>query len=66
MVFRSQICDKLDPSGFFEYARFSGGIFADCSIDDIDLAHWFFGEDSIVKSVSTVGISREAGVKEIQ
>jgi len=57
-VFKSQTCDKLDPSGFFvEYARFSGGIFVDCSIHDIDLALWFFGEDSKVKSVSAVGIT---------
>lgn len=57
-VFRSQTCDKLDPSGFFvAYAQFSGGIFVDCSIHDIDLALWFFGEDSKVKSVSAVGIT---------
>lgn len=57
-VFRSQTCDKLDPSGFFvAYAEFSGGIFVDCSIHDIDLALWFFGEDSKVKSVSAVGIT---------
>ena len=57
-VFRSQTCDKLDPSGFFvEYAKFSGGIFVDCSIHDIDLALWFFGEDSKIKSVSAVGIT---------
>ncbi|RHZ66745.1 Gfo/Idh/MocA family protein [Aspergillus thermomutatus] len=42
-VFRSQTCDKLDPTGFFvEYAQFSGGIFV---------------EDSVVKSVSAVGIT---------
>ncbi|KAK6364050.1 uncharacterized protein PV06_03105 [Exophiala oligosperma] len=57
-VFRSQTCDKLDPTGFFvEYAQFSGGIFVDCSIHDIDLALWFFGEDSRVKSVTAVGIT---------
>ncbi|KAI0020507.1 putative oxidoreductase [Xylariomycetidae sp. FL0641] len=57
-VFRSQTCDKLDPSGFFvAYAEFSGGIFVDCSIHDIDLALWFFGEDSKVKSVSAIGIT---------
>lgn len=57
-VFRSQTVDKLDPTGFFvAYAEFSGGIFVDCSIHDIDLALWFYGEDSIVKSVSAVGIT---------
>lgn len=57
-IFRSQTCDKLDPSGFFvEYARFSGGIFVDCNIHDIDLALWYFGQDSTVKSVAAVGIT---------
>lgn len=57
-VFRSQTCDKLDPSGFFvAYAEFSGGIFVDCSIHDIDLALWFFGEETKVKSVTAVGIT---------
>ena len=57
-VFRSQTCDKLDPSGFFvAYAEYSGGIFVDCNIHDIDLALWFFGQDSVVKSVSAVGIT---------
>lgn len=57
-VFRSQTCDKLDPSGFFvEYAQFSGGIFVDCNIHDIDLALWYFGQDSIVKSVAAFGIT---------
>jgi myo-inositol 2-dehydrogenase/D-chiro-inositol 1-dehydrogenase len=57
-VFRSQTCDVLDPTGFFvAYAEFSGGIFVDCSIHDIDLALWFYGQDSIVKSVAAVGIT---------
>ncbi|GAB7355565.1 hypothetical protein MBLNU459_g6038t1 [Dothideomycetes sp. NU459] len=57
-VFRSQTCDKLDPSGFFvEYAQFSGGIFVDCNIHDIDLALWYFGQDSVVKSCSAFGIT---------
>lgn len=57
-VFRSQTCDRLDPSGFFvAYAEFSGGIFVDCSIHDIDLALWFYGQDSIVKSVVAAGIT---------
>ena len=57
-VIRSQTCDRLDPSGFFvAFAQFSGGIFVDCSIHDIDLALWFFGEDSIVKSVYAAGIT---------
>jgi myo-inositol 2-dehydrogenase/D-chiro-inositol 1-dehydrogenase len=56
-VFRSQTCDKLDPSGFFvAYAEFSGGIFVDCNIHDIDLALWFLGQDSVVKSVAAIGI----------
>jgi myo-inositol 2-dehydrogenase / D-chiro-inositol 1-dehydrogenase len=57
-VFRSQTCDKLDPTGFFvTYAQFSGGIFVDCNIHDIDLALWFLGQDSSVKSVVAAGIT---------
>ncbi|KAI4237845.1 MAG: hypothetical protein LQ349_001540 [Xanthoria aureola] len=57
-ILRSQTCDKLDPSGFFvAYAQHSGGIFVDCSIHDIDLALWFFGQDSKVKSVVANGIT---------
>ncbi|RDW58357.1 hypothetical protein BP5796_12287 [Coleophoma crateriformis] len=57
-IFRSQTCDVLDPSGFFvAYAEFSGGIFVDCSIHDIDLALWFLGQDSVVKSVVASGIT---------
>ncbi|KAA6408919.1 MAG: NAD-binding Rossmann fold oxidoreductase family [Lasallia pustulata] len=57
-IFRSQTCDMLNPSGFFvAYAQFSGGIFVDCSIPDIDLALWFFGQDSMVKGVVSSGIT---------
>ena len=57
-VIRSQTCDKLDPSGFFvDYAQFSGGIFVDCNVHDIDLTLWYFGQDSVVKSVTAVGIT---------
>jgi myo-inositol 2-dehydrogenase/D-chiro-inositol 1-dehydrogenase len=63
-ILRSQTCDKYDPSGFFvEYAKFSGGIFVDCNIHDIDLALWFFSADSNgkvlpkVKSVVAFGVT---------
>ena len=57
-IIRSQTCDKLDPSGFLcDYAQFSGGIFVDCNVHDVDLTLWFFGQDSVVKSVTAVGIT---------
>ena len=57
-IFRSQTCDKLDETGFFvKFAERSGGIFVDCPIHDIDLALWFFGQDSRVKSVVASGIT---------
>ncbi|KAI4277029.1 MAG: hypothetical protein LQ337_002086 [Flavoplaca oasis] len=57
-IFRSQTYDKLNPSGFFvAFAQHSGGIFVDCSIHDIDLAFWFFGQNSKVKSVVASGIT---------
>ncbi|KAF1977676.1 NAD(P)-binding protein [Bimuria novae-zelandiae CBS 107.79] len=61
-ILRSQTCDKYDPSGFFvAYAEFSGGIFVDCNIHDIDLALWFFSAATTtlpkVKSVMAVGVT---------
>ncbi|KAJ4250905.1 hypothetical protein NW762_011555 [Fusarium torreyae] len=56
VLFRSQTADLYDSSGFFvEYAKTSGGIFKDCSIHDIDLLLWFFGEETKIKSLQAVG-----------
>lgn len=57
-IIRSQTCDKFDPSGFYvEYAAWSGGVFVDMAVHDIDLTLWFFGDDSVPKSISAHGIT---------
>jgi len=56
-ILRSQTCDKFrDDDYFVQYAKFSGGIFVDANVHDIDLALWFFGQDSLVKSVVAFGV----------
>ncbi|KAK9489830.1 hypothetical protein V1508DRAFT_377188 [Lipomyces doorenjongii] len=66
IVFHGQTGDKRDPSGFFvQYAQFSGGIFVDCTIHDIDLALWFFGEENVVKSIYAAGVTAiEPGLRQ--
>lgn len=57
-IIRSQTCDKHRNDDYFvQYAKFSGGIFVDANIHDIDLALWYFGQDSVVKSVTALGIN---------
>ncbi|CAN6654103.1 hypothetical protein TRVA0_027S00386 [Trichomonascus vanleenenianus] len=55
-VFRSQTCDKRDHTGFFvKYAANSGGIIVDCSIHDLDLAIFFYGDHATPKQMSAIG-----------
>lgn len=65
-IIRSQTCDKHRNDDYFvNYAKWSGGIFVDATVHDIDLSLWFFGQDSIVKSVTALGINaRLAGLKQ--
>ncbi|WYZ40927.1 hypothetical protein EsH8_IV_001268 [Colletotrichum jinshuiense] len=58
-IFRSHGCEKLDQSPFFhQYLEKSGGIYFDAAIHDIDLSLMFLGEDSVPKSVSSVGTAQ--------
>lgn len=58
LVFRSQTCDKYDPSPFLvNYSRTSDGNFVDMSVHDIDLCLWFLGHDLRIKSIAAAGIT---------
>ena len=56
-VFRSQTCDLLNPAFFASYLKHAAGIFIDTSIHDVDLALWFLGHDSVVKTISSAGVT---------
>jgi myo-inositol 2-dehydrogenase / D-chiro-inositol 1-dehydrogenase len=66
VIVRSQTCDKYrDDDYFVRYSKTAGSIFVDASVHDIDLALWFFGQDSIPKSVVAVGTNaRYPGLKQ--
>ncbi|KAF2452415.1 hypothetical protein BDY21DRAFT_375598 [Lineolata rhizophorae] len=66
-IFRSQTCDKHDPSPFFlEYSAQNGGCFVDMTVHDIDLALWFFGDNLIVKSVAAAGVAAvQTGLRDL-
>lgn len=50
----SHSLDKDDPSGFFvRFAATSGGIFADMTVHDVDLARWFLGNPRPVRAFAS-------------
>lgn len=60
---RSQTCDQNDPGGFFvQFAPSSGGIFADCSVHDIDLARWMLGNPRALSAYATGSIALHPGL----
>lgn len=66
-VLRSQTCDKYDASGaFVQYAQFSGGIFVDCNIHDIDLALWFLSAGTPDKALPKVRTVTAVGVAALE
>lgn len=64
-MIRSQTTDKNDPEGFFvRFAPSSGGIFLDCTVHDIDIARWFFGNARATRAYATGTIALHEGLRE--
>ncbi|HWX11085.1 MAG TPA: Gfo/Idh/MocA family oxidoreductase [Trinickia sp.] len=63
-MLRSQTTDKNDPDGFFvRFAPTSGGIFLDCTVHDIDVARWFFGNARATRVFATGTIAVHEGLR---
>lgn len=63
-MIRSQTTDKNDPEGFFvRFAPTSGGIFLDCTVHDIDVARWFFGNARATRAYATGTIALHEGLR---
>jgi myo-inositol 2-dehydrogenase/D-chiro-inositol 1-dehydrogenase len=63
-MLRSQTTDKNDPNGFFvRFAPTSGGIFLDCTVHDIDVARWFFGNARATRVFATGTIALHEGLR---
>ncbi|RKP52208.1 Gfo/Idh/MocA family oxidoreductase [Trinickia fusca] len=63
-MIRSQTTDKNDPDGFFvRFAPTSGGIFLDCTVHDIDVARWFFGNARATRVYATGTIALHEGLR---
>ena len=62
---RSQTCDMNDPSGFFvRFSPTSGGIFADMSVHDIDIARWYLGGAKARRAWATGTVAIHQGLRE--
>lgn len=63
---RSQTCDQNDETGFFvRFAESSGGIFMDCSVHDIDLARWMFGNPRATRVFASGTVAIHEGLKRL-
>lgn len=60
---RSQTTDKNDPDRFFvRFAPTSGGIFLDCTVHDIDVARWFFGNARAARAYAAGTVALHDGL----